>query len=84
MRGSSEVLESLHPLCPPASDGLVRSSAPSQTIVDLCVERNLWPAMGTLGRHRVEQHIEIRQMIRNYEALYEQLLQEAAINAQSH
>ncbi len=40
--------------------------------------------MGTLGRHRVEQHFEIRQMIRNYEALYEQLLQEAAINAQAH
>lgn len=64
----------------PAGDPVTLARA----IVDLCAERNLWPAMGTIGRHRVEQHFEIRQMIRNYEALYEQLLQEAAINAQSH
>ena len=42
-------------------------------IVDLCGERDLWSAMGVLGRQRVEQNFEIRQMIRNYEELYEEL-----------
>lgn len=56
----------------------------ARAIVELCAERDLWPAMGTLGRQRVEQHFEIRQMIRDYEALYEELLQEAAINDQFH
>ena len=46
----------------------------ARAIVDLCAERDLWPAMGTLSRQRVEQHFEIRQMIRSYEALYEELL----------
>lgn len=54
----------------PASD----PSALARAIVDHCVEPNLWHAMGTLGRQRVEQHFEIRQMIRSYEALYEELL----------
>ncbi len=52
-------------------------AALSRAIVDLCSERDLWPAMGTLGRQRVEQHFEIRQMIRCYEALYEELLKRA-------
>lgn len=50
-------------------------AALARAMVDLCTERDLWTAMGTLGRQRVEQHFEIRQMIRSYEALYEELLQ---------
>ena len=42
-------------------------------IVELCADRELWSVMGTLGRQRVEQNFEIRQMIRNYEELYEEL-----------
>ena len=49
-------------------------AALARAIVDLCAERDLWSAMGTLGRQRVEQHFEVRQMIRNYEDLYEDLL----------
>ena len=48
-------------------------AALAQAIVNLCGERDLWSAMGTLGRQRVEQNFEIRQMIRNYEAMYEEL-----------
>lgn len=50
-------------------------TALADAIIDLCAEQDLWEAMGTLGRQRVEQHFEIRQMIRNYEALYEELLE---------
>ena len=49
-------------------------AALARAIVDLCAERDLWSAMGMLGRHRVEQNFEIRQMIRSYETLYEELL----------
>lgn len=54
----------------PASD----PAALARAIVDLCTERDLWSAMGTLGRQRVEQNFEIRHMIRSYETLYEELL----------
>lgn len=46
----------------------------AHAIVHLCDERDLWSAMGTLGRQRVEQNFEIRHMIRNYESLYEEQL----------
>ena len=49
-------------------------TALARVIVDLCGERDLWSAMGTLGRQRVEQNFEIRQMVRGYESLYEKLL----------
>lgn len=49
-------------------------AALAHAIIDHCAERDLWTAMGTLGCHRVEQNFEIRQMIRSYEALYEELL----------
>ena len=54
----------------PAGDPAALANA----IVALCAERDLWSAMGTLGRQRVEQNFEIRQMIRSYETLYEELL----------
>lgn len=37
--------------------------------------RDMWPAMGELGRRRVEQQFEIRTMIRQYEELYSEVLQ---------
>lgn len=52
-------------------------AALARAIVDLCAERDLWSAMDTIGRQRVEQNFEIRQMIRSYEALYEELLQKS-------
>lgn len=52
-------------------------AALARAIVDLCAELDLWSAMGTLGRQRVERHFEIRQMVRGYEALYEELLQKS-------
>ena len=54
----------------PAGDPAALAGA----IVNLCADHDLWSAMGMLGRHRVEQNFEIRQMIRSYEALYEELL----------
>ena len=59
----------------PASD----PPALARAIVDLCAERDLWSAMGTIGRQRVEQNFEIRNMIRNYEMLYEEQLGELAV-----
>lgn len=59
-------------------------AALARAIVDLCAERDLWTAMGTLGRQRVEQHFEIRQMIRSYEALYKELLQGSGVRSQSN
>ena len=49
-------------------------AALARTIIDLCGERELWSAMGMLGRQRVEQNFEIKQMIRSYEALYQEFL----------
>lgn len=43
-------------------------------IVSLCSRRDAWPAMGQLGRQRVEQHFSIRTMIREYETLYRECL----------
>jgi glycosyltransferase involved in cell wall biosynthesis len=36
--------------------------------------RDMWPAMGELGRRRVEQQFEIRTMVRQYEELYSEVL----------
>ncbi|MBC7818296.1 MAG: GT4 family glycosyltransferase PelF, partial [Planctomycetaceae bacterium] len=52
-------------------------AALARAIIDLCAERELWSAMGKLSRQRVEQNFEIRQMIRSYEALYEELFQKS-------
>lgn len=50
-------------------------AAIARAIVDHCHERELWHAMGALGRQRVEHCFEIRQMVRSYETLYEELLE---------
>ncbi len=49
----------------------------ADAMVEMCHEREAWTAMGLLGRKRVEQHFEIRQMIGSYEALYEKLARRA-------
>ena len=46
----------------------------SRAMVDMCEERGSWTLMGLLGRQRVEQNFEIRNMIGCYETLYEELL----------
>ena len=54
----------------PAGDPTALAAA----IVELCAHRDAWPAMGQLGRQRVEQHFSIRTMIREYETLYRECL----------
>ena len=49
-------------------------AALARAIVQMCDQRDAWTEMGRLGRQRVEEHFEIRTMIRSYEALYEKLL----------
>ncbi len=69
--GNPEIVDDCHTgRLVPAGDPAALAGA----IVDLCGERDLWTAMGALGCQRVEQNFEIRQMIRSYEALYEELL----------
>jgi glycosyltransferase involved in cell wall biosynthesis len=54
----------------PASNPAALAAA----IVRLCNRRDEWPAMGHLGRQRVEQSFSIRTMIREYESLYRDCL----------
>ena len=42
-------------------------------IIAMCRDRARWREQGAAGRQRVEQHFNIRGMIRQYETLYEQL-----------
>jgi len=43
-------------------------------MLQMLAHREAWPAMGERGRQRVEQQFEIRTMIRQYEALYTEVL----------
>jgi len=54
----------------PASNPAALAAA----IVSLCSRRDAWPAMGHLGRQRVERQFSIRTMIREYETLYRECL----------
>lgn len=49
-------------------------AALAEGIVTVCRNSADWPAMGRRGRERVENHFDIKQMLRNYEALYDELL----------
>jgi len=40
-------------------------------IIEMCRNQESWPVMGELARQRVEQHFNVRAMIRSYEELYE-------------
>jgi hypothetical protein len=48
-------------------------------MVTMCHEQDLWAAQGLLGRQRVEQHFEIRNMVRAYESLYRELLEKVEV-----
>jgi glycosyltransferase involved in cell wall biosynthesis len=43
-------------------------------IVEMCHDREAWPAMGILARQRVERDFNVRSMVWQYEALYRELL----------
>ena len=43
-------------------------------MLQMLAKRDEWPAMGQLGRQRVEQQFEIRTMVRQYEELYTEVL----------
>lgn len=51
-------------------------TALARVMVEMCDERDTWCVMGMLGRKRVEENFEIRNMIETYQALYEGLLEE--------
>ena len=46
----------------------------ARAMIEMCRDRDAWQAMGELGRQRVEQHFEVRRMVRDYEAVYAELL----------
>lgn len=55
---------------------LVPSGQPEQLAQAICGmldRKSEWPAIGELARQRVERHFDVRQMVQKYEALYEQL-----------
>ena len=47
----------------------------ARAMIDMCGDRGSWTLMGLLGRQRVEENFEIRNMIGCYETLYEELLE---------
>jgi glycosyltransferase involved in cell wall biosynthesis len=51
----------------------------ADAMVTMCHEQDLWAAQGLLGRQRVEQHFEIRNMVRAYESLYRELLEKVEV-----
>lgn len=53
----------------PAGDPVVLAEG----IVQMCKDSAAWPRMGRYGRRRVEQHFEVRRMLRDYESLYAEL-----------
>ncbi|MFP6765069.1 MAG: GT4 family glycosyltransferase PelF [Planctomycetaceae bacterium] len=59
---------------------LVRAGHPellANAMREMLLDRDGWPVMGELGRQRVEQHFNVRNMVRQYESLYEELLKES-------
>lgn len=59
---------------------LVAAESPEELALamrDLLKEREAWPVFGELGRQRVEQHFNVRSMVRQYEDLYLELLAES-------
>ncbi|NQV27608.1 MAG: glycosyltransferase [Rhodopirellula sp.] len=45
---------------------------------DLLQDQEAWPVYGELARQRVEQHFNVRNMVRQYEDLYRELLNDRA------
>ena len=46
----------------------------SDAICQMCSQPQKWLAMGQAARERVEQHFNVRSMIKDYENLYYQIL----------
>ncbi len=76
--GSREIVE----------EGVTGYLAPAQdpqaladAILALCGRREEWPAIGTAGRARIEQHFNVRTMMTAYEHLYEELLAAKGVQA---
>ena len=56
---------------------LVSSDSPEELALamrDLLKDQEGWPVYGELARQRVEQHFNVRNMVRQYEDLYRELL----------
>ena len=56
---------------------LVKAGCPERlanAMREMLLDRDAWPVMGELARQRVEQHFNVRNMVRQYESLYEELL----------
>jgi glycosyltransferase involved in cell wall biosynthesis len=56
---------------------LVSPNSPEELALamrDLLKDQEAWPVYGELGRQRVEQHFNVRNMVRQYEDLYRELL----------
>ena len=56
---------------------LVASGSPERladAMRDMLANREQWPVMGELGRQCVEQHFNVREMVRQYEGIYRELL----------
>lgn len=49
-------------------------AALADAIDGMCRDREMWPAMGELGRDRVERHFSLRNMIDQYAAIYDEYL----------
>lgn len=74
--GNPEVVDDGRTGClVPAEDAAALANA----MTHMCRNRDAWMAMGELGRQRVEEHFEIRRMIRDYETLYATLLNEQGL-----
>ncbi len=62
---------------------LVDSGSPEQLALamrDMLNDSDTWPIMSHLARQRVEQDFNVRNMVRNYEKLYAELLQEKCVS----
>lgn len=56
---------------------LVKEGCPERlanAMREMLLDRDGWPVMGELARQRVEQHFNVRSMVRQYESLYDELL----------
>lgn len=50
----------------------------AQSMRELLNDSDTWPAMSQLARQRVERHFNVRNMVRDYETLYSDLLRDKA------
>jgi glycosyltransferase involved in cell wall biosynthesis len=64
---------------------LVREGCPellASAMREMLHDRDAWPVMGELARQRVEQHFNVRNMVQQYESLYDELLSEKTVFTQ--